>query len=214
MLTGILLTGGHSTRMGRDKGLLKLGQKPMVLHVLEEMSGIVDEMVVSVGVGRKGDYEPIFAGKARITEDSKDDFGPLEGIRAAVSSSNSDLVAICPCDTPFVRAKIYKLLLEESEDTEGAVPIIRGFPEPLHAIYNRNAVERACTKVVERGGFRVSEMFQSMDLRFVQEKRIREVDRELSSFWNLNSPDDFRKAEMILAESDLEKSSFSLAHTT
>ncbi|MCJ7561474.1 MAG: hypothetical protein MUO84_00480, partial [Thermoplasmata archaeon] len=83
----------------------------------------------------------------------------------------------------------------------------------LHAIYSRDAIGRACTEVVERGGFRVSEMFQYMDLRFIQETRIREVDRELSSFWNLNSPEDFRKAEMILAESDLEKSSFSLTHT-
>ncbi len=199
--------------MGRDKGLLKLGQMPMVLHALEEMSGTMDEIIVSVGVGRRSDYEPIFAGRARITEDSRDDLGPLEGIRAAVSSSNSDLVAVCPCDTPFVRAEIYKLLLEESRDSEGAVPIIRGFPEPLHAIYSRDAIERACTEVVERGGFRVSEMFQYMDLRFIQETRIREVDRELSSFWNLNSPEDFRRAEMILTERDREKSLFSRAHT-
>jgi molybdenum cofactor guanylyltransferase len=135
ILYGLLLTGGRSTRMKRDKARLEYAGKPQLDRAMELIAPLVGRAFVSVRVEQRDDaqrtaYETI--------ADLRNDLGPLAGIQAAFHAHPSNAWLVLACDLPFLDAATLRHLIERRAATRlatGYRGAADGLPEPLCAIY-------------------------------------------------------------------------------
>ena len=198
MLSGAVISGGQSRRFGREKGLALLDGTPLVNHVIHAMNGLVDEIVLSVAKGRTVDYREAVGDELKIVEDSRPHVGPLEGLVSTFRAAKGDYVLVAPCDTPLLRAKVCETVLRKALDRDGAVPIINGYYEPLHAAYRREPGLRAFEYTLRKGKGKITDAYSMMVLAEVEEATLRNVDPALESFWNMNTERDLHEAEKRL----------------
>ena len=174
----------------------------MVSYVIDSMLGQVNEIVISVAKGQGSKYDEYAEIGFEIVEDRTPGIGPLEGFLCALKVARGDYVVVSPCDTPFLKPEICELLLSRASGKEGAVPVVKGKFEPVHGAFHREAATKAFETVLATGKRKPSEAYARLDLEFVDEPSLRAVDRELESFWNLNTPEDLRLAEEKLAKAE------------
>lgn len=133
-ITGFILAGGKSQRMGTDKGLLLLNGKPFVSHICEAVKPIVGENVVIVC--SNADYD--FLGYTRI-EDIVPEKGPVGGIYTALQQSKTKLNFILSVDAPLVSTELLFWMLENREDSYGMTQVqLEDKAYPLIAIYDQS----------------------------------------------------------------------------
>ncbi|UTB32981.1 MAG: molybdenum cofactor guanylyltransferase [Methanobacterium sp. ERen5] len=153
MKSVIVLCGGLSTRMGQDKGSMNYHGKPMIVHVLESLKQVADEVVLVLrNEVQYNKYKNLLSKNAilessnfKILKDTIKDKGPLGGIYTGISVINSDKALIVPCDSPFISKELVTQIFEISKnypDFESFVPIWSdGNMEPLHSIYPAKSKE-------------------------------------------------------------------------
>ncbi len=200
MLTGVILAGGKSSRMGQNKALMYLNGDPMISYVIDAMLDLVDEIVISVAKGSSADYDEFSEIGFEVVEDDQEGIGPLEGLTCALRSARGEYVLVSPCDTPFLKRELCDAMIVRAAGRDGAVPVVRGLYEPLHGAFRRTAAIEAFKKAAGQGKRKPVEAFAGLDLVIMEEKELRGIDPELESFWNLNNPEDLRKAEQKLRE--------------
>lgn len=199
MLSGVILAGGRSTRMGQEKGLTMLSGVPLIVHVSRTVSGIVDETLVSVGKGRTREYGEILGKGFIFVEDQRDNIGPLEGLARTFRAAAGKYVLVSPCDTPFLKARLCRLVISRAIGRDGAMPKIGWKYETLHGAYKREVCLTAFEHALAKGRLKPRDALQELNIAYVEEKEIREADPELESYRNLNNPEDLRWAEKKLS---------------
>lgn len=133
--TAVLMAGGKSSRMGRDKAWLEIGGKPLWQHQLGKLHALASEVVISARPGR---FESVNTG-CRIILDQVADLGPLGGLAAALHAARYERVLVLAVDLPEM-TPAYLMTLVESSTTEcGVVPVWQGFYQGLAAVYPRSA---------------------------------------------------------------------------
>ncbi|MDH5783059.1 MAG: molybdenum cofactor guanylyltransferase, partial [Candidatus Bathyarchaeota archaeon] len=101
--SAIILSGGFSKRFGRDKGLVKLKDRPLVMYLLEKVAKVVDEKVIVVGSEAQRDvFSPLFEHVADVIVDKYDGNGPLIGALTGFETVQTEYSLLLPCDTPFL----------------------------------------------------------------------------------------------------------------
>lgn len=195
MLSAVVLSGGLSTRMGEDKGLVRLRGVTLVEHVIAAIREVADEVIVSVGKGRANHYSRIVPPGCRLVEDRLSGLGPLEGLTRAFEVAEGEYVLVSPCDTPLLRPELCKYVATVAVGSEGAIPIVKGFTEPAHGAYERRPALRAFESVMAEGNRKLNDACARLDLRRIDEAALRVFDPDLLSFWNLNTPEDLVQAE-------------------
>ncbi|MGE5323818.1 MAG: molybdenum cofactor guanylyltransferase [Actinomycetota bacterium] len=132
-ITGFVLAGGKSTRMGRDKAALLLDGRTLLEHALATLGQVCREAVILGSRQLYGGYS------AKVVEDIFPGCGPLSGIHAALSHSGTEFNLIIAVDTPFLSAEFLSFMAERAV-TSGAVvctPEIGGYRQPLCSVYSR-----------------------------------------------------------------------------
>ena len=100
VVTGLVLAGGQARRMaGEDKGLVSLGNRPMLSWVLERFAPQVDEVLISAN--RNLDRYAEF-GRQVVTDEMTGFLGPLAGLAAGLATSRTPWLVMVPCDSPFL----------------------------------------------------------------------------------------------------------------
>jgi molybdopterin-guanine dinucleotide biosynthesis protein A len=187
-VTGAVLAGGKSRRMGRDKAWLDLGDGvPLVRRVAEALREVSDEVIV---VANEPRYQQL--GYA-VVPDRYGETGALGGIATAVAVANGDLVCVAACDMPYPSPDVFRLLLRLAEGHDVAVPLIAGEYETMHAVYRKSSL-RAMEAALARGGRRIIAFFGEVRVREVSAAEVQAVDPALRSFTNLNTPEDLERA--------------------
>jgi len=195
MLSGAILSGGLSTRMGEEKGLAVLGGKPLISYVARTLESVADEIVIAVAKGMSGRYREVLGDEYMIAEDKRAGVGPLEGLVTALSAAKEDSVLVSPCDTPFLKVDLCRSIVSLARKRDGAVPRIGGNFEPLHGVYGRIKCLAAFEEAIAEGRQRPVDAYKMLDLKYVDEDIVRVMDPRLESFWNLNSREDLELAE-------------------
>jgi len=187
-LTGVVLAGGHSTRMGRDKALLTLAKDLTLLdHAINTLRAAgATEVLVSVRPGQS-------YGKPGTREivDSSEECGPLAGLVAALTAATTDYVAVLAVDLPEMTPAYLLQLVGQVDAGVGAVPLRGKFFEPLAAVYPRLALQPAHAALSSR-----SFSLQTLVRELVSSGLIKPVPVEPSDialFSNWNSPGDCSK---------------------
>jgi molybdopterin-guanine dinucleotide biosynthesis protein A len=98
---------------------------------------------------------------------------------------------------PLLNTTLLIYLAGLREGYDAVVPRIEGRPEPFHAVYRKTCLESIAARL-ERGHLRVSDFYQDVSTRYVEEADLRQIDPELHSFLNINTPDDLARLQALL----------------
>jgi len=183
--TLLILAGGRSRRMGRDKGGLPVGDGTLIDHLLRRLAPVVDEALVAGG-RHGGD-----GGGSRWVEDRYPGMGPLAGIHAGLVEASSLWVWAVACDLPDVEPRLGPLLCDLAKGVDAAVPRVADRPEGVCAVYHRSLAARI-EAFLQSGRRRLQDFLDEVDVRYVTPAELRQVDPELRSFRNLNTPADYQ----------------------
>nr|HUM34014.1 molybdenum cofactor guanylyltransferase [Candidatus Saccharicenans sp.] len=133
-ITAIILAGGQSRRMGRDKASLPLGEQTLLEQLIEQLAGRFQEIIISVS---KDQSYPL--NNVRQVEDRYENAGPLAGLLAGLQASSSDISMVVPCDQPEIDLGIVRDMLQVLGQHDLVYPRLDGqIPHPLFALYRRS----------------------------------------------------------------------------
>ena len=194
MLTISIQAGGQSSRMGEDKALKTFLGRPLIQRVVERLAPIADEIIVTTN--RPDDYAFL---NLRLTSDLRPGRGALGGLYTAIASATHPIVAVVACDMPFASPTLIEtasgLLLEEEADVVIAKSD-EGY-EPLHAVYRRETCLPAIESAIEADQWKVIAWFPQVKVRVLTPEEIKPFDPIGLAFWNVNTPEEFAKAEQL-----------------
>jgi molybdenum cofactor guanylyltransferase len=135
-VTGIILAGGKSSRMGQDKSLMPYDGMPLVQHVARRLAPVVDNLLLSTNTPERYDFLDIQTVADRVL-----DQGPLMAIASALAVSTTDLNIVVPCDMPELDVTLIEELIGALGEADIAVPVTEGHGfEPLCAVYRKRLV--------------------------------------------------------------------------
>ena len=133
-VTGIILAGGKSSRMGSDKGLMIVNGKPMVEYIIEELQSLDIPVII---VSNNPEYEkfgiPVFT-------DSIKNKGPMAGIYTGLLHSSTESNVVLSCDIPKVSAKLIKKLVNNANQSDISILKHGNTLHPLIGIYKRSTL--------------------------------------------------------------------------
>jgi molybdopterin-guanine dinucleotide biosynthesis protein A len=199
--SAIILAGGVSSRFGRDKGLLRLANKPLIKHVLDAVMNIVDERIVVVSSEAQSEgYMKVTGPNVQVTIDKTDIRGPLVGALTGFEVARGDYSLLLPCDTPLASTEVLSLLLELCVSKNAAIPRWpNGYIEPLQAAYRtRSALKAAEIAFEEKKSNLHCIVDKLIGVRYVSTLVIHQLDPMLRTFFNVNTPLDLKKAEGLM----------------
>lgn len=190
--SAVVLAGGASRRMGRDKRLLPWGRgadgrpRTLLQSVVDKLSDVADDVIVVAN------DQPDIRG-ARVVPDAIPGSGSLGGILSGIEAARHEQVFVAAADMPFLNLALVRDLLGRLEGQDAVVPVIGNRPEPLHAVYGP-AVATAARRQIGRGQLKIALAFEGLDVVWVPEADLRRLDPELRSFRNVNTPEDYAGA--------------------
>jgi len=204
-MSAIVVAGGVSKRFGQDKGLVRLAEKPLVLYVLGTLALVVNEVVIVVNSDtQKARFAEVIKQKARVVIDKATLQTPLVGALSGFETVQSEYTLLLACDTPFLSAEILRFLLDTCINKTAAIPRwTNGDIEPLQASYHAKTAAEAAKNALEKGKLDMRSMVTEMqNIRYISTTVLQQLDPKLITFFNINTPNDLKKAEIIIKHSD------------
>ncbi len=195
-VTGFVLAGGKSARMGRDKAFLAASGRSLLANALE-LAGSVAAEVRIVGEGAK------FSGFGAVVEDVYRDRGPLGGIHAALESSQTEMNLVLAVDLPFLDAQFLHYMIAAANGSEALVTVARigTYYEPLCAVYRRQFASLAAAALAANRN-KVDALFAGIPLRVIGDQELERNGFSTSMFRNMNTPAEWRQAQHEFARPD------------
>ncbi len=179
--------------MGENKALKLFLGRPLIQRVIERLTPIADEMIVTTN--RPAEYGFL---NVPLVSDIQPGHGALGGLYTAVASASQPFIAVVACDMPFASANFFesacRLMVEEDADVI-IVKTEQGY-EPLHALYRRENCLPAIDAAIQSDQWKVTSWFSQVKVH-----EMKDFDTADLCFWNLNTPEEFAKAEEIALSS-------------
>ena len=196
-ISSILLAGGKSSRMGKDKARLKLDGRLMVLQgVARKLLTISDEVIVATD-GRR--YKNLNV-RVKWVDDVYPGAGSLVGLYSGLKEASSDYALVVACDMPFLNLELLRYMIALPRDYDILAPRLGDKIEPLHAIYSRNCLP-AIVRLLEAGHKKIVDLPGKVRVRYLSQEVVERYDPEHRSFFNINTPDQLVEARAIIEES-------------
>ena len=195
--SAIVLGGGFSRRFGRDKGLVLLKDKPLVSHVIDQISPLVDLVVVVVSSEKqKKDFKKILGNNINIIIDEYQTQTPLVGTITGFQEIENGYSVLLPCDAPLISRNIISFLFDLRFNRQAVIPRWpSGYIEPLQAVYHIKSSLVAAKIALDQGCMNMRSMINNLyKVRYVSTLVLKQIDN-LESFFNINTQQDLEKAE-------------------
>ncbi|MCX7911945.1 MAG: molybdenum cofactor guanylyltransferase [Dehalococcoidales bacterium] len=194
-INSIILAGGKSLRLGRDKISEKIGSRSLLEQVISRVDDLSRKIIIVTAQGRTFPYltgDP----KVKIVSDIFPGSGSLGGIYTGLVESDSFYNLVVAADMPFLNRPLLEYMVEVSPGYDFVLPRVKNFFEPLHAVYSRNCIGPART-LLERGRRVIIELFDHVKVRFIEAEEIDRFDPEHLSFFNINTENDLEYARKL-----------------
>jgi molybdopterin-guanine dinucleotide biosynthesis protein A len=193
MVSVAIQAGGRSERIGRDKALVPLAGRPLIVHVLERAAPLGDEVLVTTN----SPDAYAFLG-VRLAADERPGAGALAGLQTALRAARHEVVLVLACDLPFVCVPLLEYMIGLSAQADAVVPRWRGELEPLHAVYRRTCLPAVDLALAE-GRRRMISFLPAVRSTILEEPQVAAFDPLGLTFFNINTPGDLQTAERMLA---------------
>ena len=209
-VTGVILAGGKSRRMGQNKALLQLGADSLIEHVIRRMRRATDELLLITNA--PAEYAHL---GLPMHNDIIPDTGALGGIYTGLMHASHDAVLCVACDSPFLQPKLLSYLVSVLGEYDAVMPYTDnsdkkiGVRNPSYRAYTQMTLQTLCAVYAKSCLPIIEQMLNESDLRVHALQECANIltlapeiwkiyDSEGHSFFNVNTPEDFEKAQTML----------------
>ena len=178
-ITGVVLAGGESSRMGEEKSILLFKEQALIQYSLDALKPFCKAILISTNkeIHNKFLYKTIGDFHSKI--------GPIAGIYSALRYSDTDFVMILPCDSPMVKPEFVKYLISEiNKDTKAIVPQYANHLEPLFAIYHKSILS-VIEEQISNKDYKLVHLLDKINAKVIEVQ-------DRSCFVNINTPEDYK----------------------
>ena len=188
----MVLAGGLSRRLGRDKAVEQVGGQPLIRRVTSTLSQVSAQIVVVVNELGRAEALPL-PKSATVAVDIYPNKGSLGGIYTGLSAAGCDWAFVVSCDMPFLNPALLSHISSLRDGYDVVAPVIDDRPEPTHALYHK-----VCLPHIRRrlgaGELKISGFFEEVRVRYVAEAELDRIDPERLSLFNVNTQEDLDRA--------------------
>ena len=195
-MTGIILAGGKSKRMGGNKAFIDVGGIPLFERVYRVFKEIFSEIIIV-----SNDTRPFERYEARLQKDIISNKGALGGLYTGLFHSSSYHAFCTACDMPLLNPWVIKYMTEERDEYDVIVPKTHDGLHPLHAIYSKRCLN-PMRQLLNGDDLRIVNFFHQVRVRYIEEMEIRELDPHMRSFINVNTEEEMEAVRNILIEAE------------
>jgi molybdopterin-guanine dinucleotide biosynthesis protein A len=185
-------------RLGREKALERLNKQTLIERTIDCLSPICQTILV---VTSQEQFSLIAAAglKVRVIVDFYPGRGALGGIYTGLATANSFYSLVVGCDMPFLNRDFLSYLIDLAPDYDAVVPRVDDMLEPLHAVYSRDCLS-PIKELLNQDRLGISQVFNLVKTKYVSKDEITKFDPDYSSFFNVNTQDDLRKARELMKQ--------------
>lgn len=193
-VSGIILAGGRSSRMGQDKMLLVFQNETLLARMVNRLRSVVDDIIIASNDTAKYGIEGV-----REVRDIFPGMGPMGGLHAGLIAAKYDNAFVIAGDMPYFSENVAEYLLSRKAGYDAVVPRLNGYWEPLCAVYSRSCIApiEYCLLAGIRKVFR---FYPAVKVLAVDEDKLNTAGLPANIFYNLNAPEDlaFLRRENVL----------------
>ena len=184
--------------MGQDKGLINLAGRPMVDYVIDQVSDLADDLLITTN----NIYEYVQF-DLRMAPDAEPGAGALPGLKTALSKAMGEYVLVVACDMPFLNSSLLKHQVEKAFATgaDVVVPEWEGRTQTMHAVYKRESCLAAVEQALADGKARMTSFYDGLQVIKIEETEVATFSPTGNSFKNVNTPEELAAAEKLLVMS-------------
>jgi FdhD protein len=191
-VTGVILAGGASSRMGRNKALLDVDGIPIITRIYRTLVSLFHEVIVVTNSPLDYDFLP-----CRKVPDLYPGCGSIAGLHSGLAHSGTPHAFVTACDLPFLDPDIIRYLCEIRTGDYGAVvPLSKGGREPLHAVYT-SACKDIFEDAIQQGERKILDVLDRINIREVPYDELQSAGGQRSSFLNVNTPEEYEGIRTI-----------------
>ena len=205
-VTGIVLAGGKSIRLGRDKALETVGKRTLLQRVVDALAQVSDDIVVVTSPGQTEERVPP-SPLVRVVRDIHPERGPAAGLYAGLRAARSVYSWAVGCDLPFLNPMLLSYLMTLAPGYDAVIPTIevplkesRDSKRPdqtLHAVYNKSCIPILEELLGGQSSIAIHDLLPRINVCYVKEAEVEELDPELRSFFNINTEADLARARAM-----------------
>lgn len=183
-VTGVILVGGKSRRMGRDKAFLELDGKPLVERLLSVFSECFSQTIlVGDNAQRFSNYDvPVVAD---IYPGS-----PLGGIYSGLNHAANSYIFVASCDLAYPNSAVIRQMCSLKNNYDAVVPVLSHGFETLCAVYSKSC-QTAMQAMLDSGNHRIFDLYPQINIKAVPYHELAKFDQDGTAFLSVNTPDEF-----------------------
>ena len=191
-VSGIILAGGSSTRLGQDKALIAAGEETLIERVVRRLEGVVTRIVLVTNEPERYAFLGL-----PVAGDVYPGVGTLGGLHAGLAAIETPYALAVGCDMPFLNPALLRHIISLRAGCDVVMPRIGRYREPLHALYARSCAARLA-HAIGAGQRRIMHALEGARLCYVEREAIVRYDPQLHSFFNVNEPQDLARMRALL----------------
>jgi FdhD protein len=196
-VSGVILAGGESQRMGSDKSLLPIHGARFIDRVYARLNSLFDEVIIVTNSPKL--YQDI---PCRKVPDIYLKQGALAGIHAGLSQVQQPRAFVVGCDMPFITAELVRAICSHAKQGDLILPLSSSGHEPLHALYAKSCLP-AMEQVLEAGHKRIMKFFSQVHVVEIPAEELLPFDPHEESFCNINTPDEYFRLRGLSFDDEL-----------
>ena len=198
-VSGVILAGGESRRMGSDKSLLPIHGARFIDHVHRTLAAMFDDVVIVTNSPEL--YADI---DCRKVPDIYYAQGSLAGIHSGICHAKNERAFVVACDMPFINPAVVRDICANADQGEVVIPVHQKGVEPLHALYGKSCLT-AMEEELDAGQKRIIGFFPKVKVAEITTCKWIGVDPEGLSFRNINTPEEYFELREVTQYAALQK---------
>jgi molybdopterin-guanine dinucleotide biosynthesis protein A len=196
-ISGIILSGGKSLRMGENKAFIEVEGIPIINRIYSLFKDLFQEVIIVTN------QRELFSNfESKIYSDLIPDKGVLGGLYTGIFFSPFFYSFCVACDMPFIKTGVVQYLIKNIGEDDVIVPRTKDGFQPLHAIYSKNCLE-PIKKIIENGSYKIIDLYSMVKVKIIKEDDFIHLDPLRESFININTPE-----ELLLINRDKTQNNF------
>ena len=183
-ISGIILSGGKSIRMGENKAFIEIEGVPIIKRIQTLFERLFQEIIIVTN-----QKELFSALDVKIYGDLIPNWGALAGLYTGLFFSSFPYSFCVACDMPYLNKSLIEYLINKIDDSDVIVPKTQDGLQPLHAIYSKNCLE-PIRITIEQGKYKIIDFYPMVKIKTIGEHEFRSFDPMMESFVNVNTPEE------------------------
>ena len=187
-MDALILAGGENKRIPMIKGFLEIRNRKIIETNIELLKSIFSRVILSVN-----HPELYFYLGLPMIGDVFDSMGPMTGILSVFMNTESADIFVTACDMPYINAILIKYMVEKYNDKfDALIPLYDGKPQPLFGIYAKR-ISELMEQRIKAGKKSLLDFLKTINVRYINEEEVRNIDPEGRSFVNINTFKDYQR---------------------